>query len=138
MKKHADKPNRKHSVEPLFPHTRIYRMHCPHCGAEVDYTLEMQYHKKLICLSCGKDVPNPLYDLSDPYNIRRRARRYFRWFIIGMALIGLLGLGLSSIYRDYPPKVKPSITINSDEWLYDLHDYRQDMDSMRRHKEMTR
>ncbi|HBG40289.1 MAG TPA: hypothetical protein DDW85_02600 [Porphyromonadaceae bacterium] len=131
MKKHADKPNRKHSVEPLFPHTRIYRMHCPHCGAEVDYTLEMQYHKKLICMSCGKDVPNPLYDPSDPYNIRRRARRYFRWFIIGMALIGLLGLAIDHFaYPDYNPKARPP-AISREEWFDNPHDYRLYIDSIR-------
>ena len=130
MKKYAGKPNRKQPVEPLFPHTCIYRTHCPHCGAEVDYTLEMQYHQKLICLSCGKNVPNPLYDPAGPHNVRRRARRDFGWFITAMALLALLWIALSYIYRDYPPKAKPHITIDRDEWFDNPRDYRKNPDSM--------
>ncbi|HBG42752.1 MAG TPA: hypothetical protein DDZ96_06260 [Porphyromonadaceae bacterium] len=72
---------------PLSPDTPIYRTTCPYCGADIYYTLEMKHEKKLICLSCLKDVPNPHYDPSDPRCLRRALRTGISVFICVAACI---------------------------------------------------
>ncbi len=62
---------------------RIYSTTCPHCGAEVYYKLEVKDEKRLYCLSCGKQLPNPHYDPSDP---RRRRRLLSQGLAIALVI----------------------------------------------------
>ncbi|HBG41720.1 MAG TPA: hypothetical protein DDZ96_08740 [Porphyromonadaceae bacterium] len=130
MKKQSNKQNRKQLPSPVFPDSRIYRTTCPKCGADVFHTPEMQHEKKLFCLSCGEMLPNPLYDPSDPYNVRRKLRRNFTTFLIGMAFMVLLWLGFRYISRENPPRTARPAVRNKAESSDRLPDYDSDMDSI--------